>query len=529
MLCQFAEQAAKRPSEPHVLLVDELNRGNLPRIFGELLYLLEYRDQAVTLPYSKRPFRLPENLFLLATMNQLDRSAVALDQALRRRFSFVDMPSDAAVLASWLEAHTPADATDATFGPRVVHLFEELNRRLARDLGPEKQVGHSLFMVPDLDGEKLAAVWDHHVRPVLLDYLGGREVRLRDYTPERLLGERGEKNAQGEAGDRPHVLTASRPMNEFPIMRPVAHRSRKRRFARWLLVTLATSFGIVWAGNLVNREIDKLRERRAFAAAVEQTNAVDPDWEWDRLTEKRTRPPAGKNGAELIPRIKKLSHADWGKWQAKDEWKSRLDVQPNIRFSPLLLAEADRDLAASADAVALARTLKDYPSGHREIVLSPDVLNTLLEDTQHTRQATDLLRWDVVAAAEAGDTPRAAAGLLAMLNASRSVGDEPFLISQLVRMATRNVMVRSTEQLLAQRADAPGLSELQAALATDAEEPLLLYGVRGERAMFDRLLDNLETGAATPGKTFDREFDSFWGRVGWWHYRPNLRATARSF
>ena len=126
-------------------------------------------------------------------MNQLDRSAVALDQALRRRFSFVDMPSDAAVLASWLETHAPADATDATFGPRVVRLFEELNRRLARDLGPEKQVGHSLFMVPNLDGEKLAAVWDHHVRPVLLDYLGGREDRLRDYTPERLLGERPEK------------------------------------------------------------------------------------------------------------------------------------------------------------------------------------------------------------------------------------------------------------------------------------------------------------------------------------------------
>jgi 5-methylcytosine-specific restriction enzyme B len=192
VLCQFAELAAKRPSEPHVLLIDELNRGNLPRIFGELLYLLEYRDQAVTLPYSKRPFRLPDNLFLLATMNQLDRSAVALDQALRRRFSFVDMPADAAVLASWLEAHTP-DATDPTFGPRVVHLFEELNRRLARDLGPEKQIGQSFFMVPELSTEKLSAVWDHHVRPLLLDYLGGREDRLRDYTPERLLGERQEK------------------------------------------------------------------------------------------------------------------------------------------------------------------------------------------------------------------------------------------------------------------------------------------------------------------------------------------------
>ena len=72
-------------------------------------------------------------------------------------------------------------------------LFEELNRRLARDLGPDKQVGHSLFMVPDLDADKLAAVWAHHVRPLLLDYLGGREDRLKDYTPERLLANPGEK------------------------------------------------------------------------------------------------------------------------------------------------------------------------------------------------------------------------------------------------------------------------------------------------------------------------------------------------
>jgi 5-methylcytosine-specific restriction endonuclease McrBC GTP-binding regulatory subunit McrB len=197
VLCQFAEQAAKRPSEPHVLVVDELNRGNLPRIFGELLYLLEYRDQAITLPYSKRAFRLPDNLFLLATMNPLDRSAVALDQALRRRFSFVDMPADAAVLASWLEARSPT-IQDATFGPRVVQLFEELNRRLARDLGPDKQVGHSFFMVPELNEEKLAAVWAHHVSPLLLDYLGGREERLRDYAPERLLAQRTEKRQKAK-------------------------------------------------------------------------------------------------------------------------------------------------------------------------------------------------------------------------------------------------------------------------------------------------------------------------------------------
>src|SRR5262249_51864525 len=101
LLCTFAAKAAAEPSRPHVLLIDEINRGNLPRIFGELLYLLEYRDQELTLPYSRRGFRLPLNLYLLGTMNAADRSVALVDQALRRRFSFLEMPPDGEVLAAW--------------------------------------------------------------------------------------------------------------------------------------------------------------------------------------------------------------------------------------------------------------------------------------------------------------------------------------------------------------------------------------------------------------------------------------------
>ncbi len=203
VLAEFAARAAARPSEPHVLVIDEINRGNLPRVFGELLYLLEYREKEVTLPYSKRAFRLPDNLLVLATMNAADRSAAALDHALRRRFSFVDMPPDAALLAGWLDAHPPADADEA-FGPRLVRAFEELNRRLSRDLGPDKQVGHSFFMVPGLDAAKLAAVWEHHVRPLLLDYLGGRAERLGAYSLDKLLTGEGRRPARSSVVNEDH-------------------------------------------------------------------------------------------------------------------------------------------------------------------------------------------------------------------------------------------------------------------------------------------------------------------------------------
>jgi hypothetical protein len=185
LLCAFAAEAARRPSEPFVLIIDEINRGNLPRVFGELLYLLEYRDQAVGLPYSKRGFRLPANLYLLGTMNAADRSVALVDQALRRRFSFLEMAPDTAVLADWLRAHPPAAGAD--FAATVVRLFERLNARLHADLGPHCQVGHSYFMVPDLDEGRLRVVWQHQVRPLLDEYFAGQPQRAAEYDVDGLL------------------------------------------------------------------------------------------------------------------------------------------------------------------------------------------------------------------------------------------------------------------------------------------------------------------------------------------------------
>jgi MoxR-like ATPase/uncharacterized protein (DUF2461 family) len=200
LLCAFAEEASRRPAEPHVLLIDEINRGNLPRIFGELLYLLEYREQSVCLPCSRRHFRLPSNLYLLATMNAADRSVALIDQALRRRFSFLDMSPDASVLARWLNMHTPA--AGAAFAERVLKLFERLNARLRTDLGPHGQIGHSYFMAPDLDESRLRIIWQHHVRPMLEEHFAGQPARLASYEIDKILDDgspRGERRRKVEA------------------------------------------------------------------------------------------------------------------------------------------------------------------------------------------------------------------------------------------------------------------------------------------------------------------------------------------
>jgi len=194
VLLQFAAQAAVRPAEEFVFVIDELTRGHLPSVFGELLYLLEYRGQTVTLPHSHRPFRLPENLYFIGTMNSVERVGT-LDQALRRRFAFVELAPDAAVLARWLDAHPPADQ-DPAFGPRVVQLFEQLNGRLARDFGPDHQVGHSVFLIPDLDADKLRAIWEHQVLPLIAGLAAGRPGVLPGYDLRKL-------SAFAAAGIRP--------------------------------------------------------------------------------------------------------------------------------------------------------------------------------------------------------------------------------------------------------------------------------------------------------------------------------------
>ncbi|QEL16159.1 DUF2461 family protein [Limnoglobus roseus] len=186
VLLGCAAEANRRPAETFVLLIDELTRANLPRVFGELLYLLEYRGEAVTLPYSKRTFRLPSNLLILATANPGDPTADTLDQPLRRRFAFMDMPPDAALLARWFAAHPPADP-DPTFGPRLLKFFEQLNARIARDCGKEWQLGHTPFMIPDLTRDKLATVWKHHVTP-LLDASRGSADLLASFDLDRWFG-----------------------------------------------------------------------------------------------------------------------------------------------------------------------------------------------------------------------------------------------------------------------------------------------------------------------------------------------------
>ncbi|MFD0123701.1 AAA family ATPase [Streptomyces virginiae] len=160
-VCARAEQD---PSHTYLVLVDELNRGNLPKIFGELITLLEKdkRGYTVTLPLSGDHFSVPPNIQLLGTMNTADRSIRMLDSAIRRRFAFLELLPNMEPL------------TDAVVGQLDLRVFlTELNARIRAGLDREKQIGQAFLLPggePVSTPEELAAVVRDEILPLLQEY-----------------------------------------------------------------------------------------------------------------------------------------------------------------------------------------------------------------------------------------------------------------------------------------------------------------------------------------------------------------------
>ncbi|CAA9340441.1 MAG: hypothetical protein AVDCRST_MAG93-6632, partial [uncultured Chloroflexia bacterium] len=178
----------ERSDEPHVLIIDEVNRGNISRIFGELITLLEEdkrrgasNEIIVRLPYSREAFAVPKNLYVIGTMNTADRSIALLDVALRRRFAFKEIMPDVAVVREHLLGAIEADPKSG-FGEDEVALicgvFEELNRRVRVLVDRDHQIGHSYFMEV-ISTSMLHDVLYRKIFPLLQEYFYNDQRRLK--------------------------------------------------------------------------------------------------------------------------------------------------------------------------------------------------------------------------------------------------------------------------------------------------------------------------------------------------------------
>jgi 5-methylcytosine-specific restriction enzyme B len=155
--------AMRGSAASHLLIVDELNRANVPRVFGELMYLLEYRDEAIDLQYS-RDFQLPKGLKMIATMNTADRSIRSIDVALRRRFEIFECRASAHALSAYYESSGSSDI------PGLVDGFTSLNSALTELIDRHHTVGQSFFMEPEFSAPDLRRVWQRQIAPLLEDY-----------------------------------------------------------------------------------------------------------------------------------------------------------------------------------------------------------------------------------------------------------------------------------------------------------------------------------------------------------------------
>lgn len=197
-LREIADEARKNPDVPHVLMIDEINRANLSKVFGELYYLLEYRDDAIDVLYAGsgddggKSFSLPANVLIIGTMNTADRSIALLDSAMRRRFAFFELHPDVepvnGILDRW-SAEYPQTLP-------VAALFEQLNASI-RDR--EDRIGPShLLRSADLSETDLRAVWEESVLPLLEErHIGtGVNVHLKYGLDALLASVRNDNDAQ---------------------------------------------------------------------------------------------------------------------------------------------------------------------------------------------------------------------------------------------------------------------------------------------------------------------------------------------
>lgn len=185
----FCIEASNNPSEDYFFIIDEINRGNLSKIFGELLMMIEkdYRGKEVSLAYSDQGFHVPENVYIIGMMNTADRSLALIDYALRRRFSFFDMKPGFA--SHGFKAHIKA--TNNLKLIHIVNLITELNLDISKDdsLGAGFEIGHSYFCgKPEkITDSFIKRVIKYDIIPTIQEYWFDNEKKATEWA-DKLMG-----------------------------------------------------------------------------------------------------------------------------------------------------------------------------------------------------------------------------------------------------------------------------------------------------------------------------------------------------
>jgi hypothetical protein len=241
---------------------------------------------------------------------------------------------------------------------------------------------------------------------------------------------------------------------------------------------------------------------------VEETDRLDPNWRLADLEAHRRDLPDADNGMVQAMGALRLLPAPWPTWDYRapgetpeaEKIRTALsasfqELQPPHQLDDLQIQALRSELKRAVSSVAEARKLIDLPYGIQRLDWRPDFYSTLLPNTQKIRELANVLSYDILLQAQDRDFSQALRSARALLNTGRALGDEPTLISQLVRMAIDTMTFQRIERILAQGEPSPAdLLAMQGAVAQEAAESLLYYGLRGERAGLDGFLEKVQRG-----------------------------------
>lgn len=285
--------------------------------------------------------------------------------------------------------------------------------------------------------------------------------------------------------------------------KPAPRPSRFRKRTRRLLIALAMLF----VGSIITlfgaRAYFRTTGERDLKAEIARLDAEDPGWKWDDLqaTREKASPPEAENSAKVVREVRALTPKEWKIWVSRPKELLEPSVEPEPppnRLQPLEDLARDQELLdATREARNAGLKLRNYPRGYHAVVVNNLPFVESLDETQGAREVINLMKVDAILAAQDGDPVRGLQGARAILNAGRSIGDEPSLISSLVRFAIGNLSVETAMRVLAltdSKESLPELALLQAAILAEVDEPILLNGFRGERAVMNRFFTGLNDG-----------------------------------
>jgi hypothetical protein len=353
--------------------------------------------------------------------------------------------------------------------------------------------------------------------------IGGlyRRVRPRASTPGPLA-----------TTHRPTPVPGNQPEASLPIETDL--RPSPGPFWPWLvgtlvLLALVSAFG---TGFFLGRSVD-----RRLADAIKAADLDDPSWRIDDLMAAREPVPDDENSALVVAEVLELLPEEWRHGSSPFPGESqmppgefiaatrRLGATPdNVRLDEATADRLRSELETHAAAVGIARTIADYRRGRHELKLGPTLIDTLLPETQASRTVVRLLEVDAAVRAHDGDLDSALDSCRAMIGVGRSIGDEPFNISQLVRISEGHLALKSARRALGQGAPTdPALARLQALVLDELAQPVMLHSLKGERATLSEIIRRIRDGempisALSEGtQPFDpdapRELIAPWGRL----------------